>query len=65
MPVAGLVLAILFAGGGAYFQWCNPKIMMGLGRFFAFLLWALAVIGALAATFGFPLLIRGVLYMQA
>jgi restriction system protein len=53
MPLAGLVLAILFAGGGAYFQWVNPKMMMGIGRLFAILFWALAAIGALASAFGF------------
>jgi restriction system protein len=53
MPLVGFALAIILAGGAAYFQWVNPKIMMGFGRVFALFFWALAVICALASLFGF------------
>jgi restriction system protein len=52
-PLVGIVLAILFTVGGVYFQWINPKTMMGLGRLFALFFWALATIGVVASLFGF------------
>jgi restriction system protein len=52
-PLAGAIMAIVFAGGGAYFQWINPKVLMGFGHVFAVLLWAMTGIASLAAVFGF------------
>jgi restriction system protein len=52
-PRAGVALAILFAVGGAYFQWINPKVIVGFGRVFALLFWALAGITIVASVLGF------------
>jgi restriction system protein len=52
-PLAGLVLAIAFAGGAAYLQWVNPRAVMGLGRVFALFLWIFAGVASITAVFGF------------
>ena len=53
MPIAGLVLAVLFAGGGAYFQWINPTAIMGIGRVFALFFWGLGGVAGVASIWGF------------
>jgi len=53
MPLVGFVLAIIFAGGGVYFQWVNPKNHDGLRSRICLVLLGLAVICALASLFGF------------